>query len=147
MTYATASTLALLTREQVGDQLHLTPHSIDGLVQSGELSPVLVSTGGERRFWPDEIMAYALHAAISADAGACPEQVPDRSDRRPAFAPPARVTAARTVSLVRNGRKTRQPAWPPFTGPTGRLAPAYIGFADRDDLETYLRHRAEVELA
>ena len=75
MTSLSASTPALLTREQVGRRLDLTPQSVDGLVRSGELSPV-----------------------------------------------------------------------PPFTGPTERRVPAYIAFADRDHLVTYLRQRAEAEL-
>jgi hypothetical protein len=147
MTYPSASTPDLLTREQVGLRLDLTPQSVDGLVRSGELSPVRLSSVAERRFWPDEIMAYALRTAIDTEAVPSLDQLRARSERPLTSAPPALATAARTVALVRNGRKSRHPAWPPFTGPTRRPAPAYIGFADRDDLVTYLRHRAEVELA
>ena len=146
MTSLSASTPALLTREQVGRRLDLTPQSVDGLVRSGELSPVLVSTGGERRFWPDEIMAYALHASISDDPGSSPQWIDPGAVRGPAETPRPLVAIARRVELARNGRKSRQPAWPPFTGPTERRVPAYIAFADRDHLVTYLRQRAEAEL-
>jgi len=145
MTSLSPSTPALLTREQVGLQLDLTPQSVDGLVRSGELSPVLVSTGGERRFWPDEVMAYALHASISDDPG-LPERIDPAAVRGLAMQQRPLVVTARRLELARNGRKSRQPAWPPFTGPTERRVPAYIAFADRDHLVTYLRHRAAAEL-
>jgi hypothetical protein len=146
MTSLTASTPALLTREQVGLRLELTPQSVDGLVRSGELSPVQVSTGGERRFWPDEIMAYALHASIGHDPDSSPPWIDRQAVRRMAETRRPLVASARRVELARNGRKSRHPAWPPFTGPTERRVPAYIAFADRDHLVTYLRHRAEAEL-
>jgi hypothetical protein len=145
MTSPSAPIPALLTSEQVGQQLDLTPVSIDGLVRSGELSPVLVSSGGERRFWPDEVMAYALHAAISAE-GAAPTAAVATGPGSVSAAPlpsPGEITRA----LARHGRKDRHPAWPPFTGPTERRVPAYIAFADRDHLVRYLRHRAEDEPA
>lgn len=62
---------------------------------------------------------------------------------------PTGERAARPVSveLPRNGRQSRHPAFTPFTGPTERRPPAYIAFADRDHLVSYLRQRAEAELA
>ena len=132
-----APTLALLTREEVGIRLNLTPHLVDGLVKSGDLSPVRVSSGSDRRFWPDEIIAYALRASISADAGADNQYRPGLS-LGPEIQAPAKP---------RNGRQARHPAWPPFTGPVERHVPAYIAFADRDHLVKYLRRRALVEVA
>jgi len=61
----------------------------------------------------------------------------------PTGAPAARAVP---VELPRNGRQSHHPAWPPFTGPTERRAPAYIAFADRDHLVSYLRQRAEADL-
>ncbi len=150
MTYPAASPLGLLTREQVGVRLDLSPKSVDGLVKSGELSPVLVSTGGERRFWPDEIMAYALHAEIAADTRPWTRHPSAGSERGPVSSsstPAASVPSAGRADRARNGRKSRQPAWPPFTGPTERRVHAYIAFGDRAHLVSYLRQRAEVELA
>jgi hypothetical protein len=132
-----AQTLALLTREEVGIRLHLAPRLIDGLVKSGELSPVRVSSGSDRRFWPDEIIAYALHASITADAAADARRRADvagEPDVAPAIKP-------------HPGRQPRHPAWPPFTGPVERHVPAYIAFSDRDHLVNYLRRRALVELS
>jgi len=131
-----APTMALLTREQVGLRLDLTPASVDGLVKSGELSPVRVSSGNDRRFWPDEIMAYALHAAMSEDGRQSALQVVSEPDR-------ARDTTVVNPTVSRPGR---QPSWPPFTGPIEHRVPAYIAFARRQDLVNYLRRRAEVDL-
>jgi len=131
-----APTLALLTREEVGARLNLAPRLVDGLIKSGELSPVRVSGGSDRRFWPDEVIAYALRAAITEDAAA--------NARRTAG---AAVAAAEPVAKARTGRLPRHPAWPPFTGPIERHIQSYIAFADRDHLVNYLRRRALVELA
>ena len=137
MTYESATpTLALLTREQVSLRLDLTPASVDGLVKSGELSPVRVSSGNDRRFWPDEIMAYALHAAVSADERQPAQQVAAEPD------PPADTT----VVIPPVSRRNRHPSWPPFTGPVEHPVRAYIAFAHRQDLVNYLRRRAEVDL-
>jgi hypothetical protein len=132
-----APTLALLTREEVGLRLNLTPRLVDGLVKTGELSPVRVSSGTDRRFWPDEILAYALHASITEDAAA------DAQRRHGLTAEPEVEAAVKP----RAGRAARHPAWPPFTGPTEHRVPAYIAFADREHLVNYLRRRAQVELA
>ena len=132
-----APTLALLTREEVGVRLNLAPRLVDSLVKSGVLSPIRVSRGSDRRFWPDEVIAYALRAAINEDAAA--------DARRLAGAPEA--APAEPVAKARKGRLPRHPAWPPFTGPIEHHIQSYIAFADRDHLVNYLRRRALVELA
>jgi hypothetical protein len=57
------------------------------------------------------------------------------------------LTPAALSARHRTGRPIRHPAWPPFTGPTERRAPAYIAFSDRDHLVRYLRQRAEFDPA
>jgi hypothetical protein len=132
-----APILALLTREEVGIRLNIAPRLVDGLVTSGELSPVRVSRGSDRRFWPDEIIAYALRASITDEAVA---------EARRGGSLAAELAVA-PVATPRSRRQPRHPAWPPFTGPTEHHVPAYISFADRDHLVKYLRRRALVELA
>ncbi|HLY15222.1 MAG TPA: hypothetical protein VKR24_12805 [Candidatus Limnocylindrales bacterium] len=131
------TTPALLTREQVGVRLDLTPARVDRLVASGELSSVRVSSGNDQRFWPDEVIAYALRAEICTDVSVA---------QPGSEAPQAEAAVAAPIRLQR-GRLPRRPAWPPFTGPVERHVPAYIAFAHRDDLVRYLRRRALIEVA
>ncbi len=141
---ANASMISLLTRDQVCLELDLPPRSVDLLVETGQLSPVRVSAGTDLRFWPDEIMTYALRAALKADARASTGLVPT-----PEAAPTTRSQGPAPEhwgqAAARSGRRIRRPAWLPFTSPVQHAKRAYIAFADRDHLVSYLRQRSDAE--
>ena len=144
-----APILVLLTREEVGARLNLAPRLVDGLIKTGDLKPVLVSGGSDRRFWPDEVIACALRASINEDAAADARRLAGTLPAAGAEAAAGMPSAAGAdpVARKRIGRPARHPAWPPFTGPIERHIQSYIAFADRDHLVNYLRRRALVELA
>jgi len=79
-----------LTLDDVAATLNLSPEEVGALVDAGDLTAVVMSTGGAPVFWPPQVLALAARSAadLTVDAlkGMSPQQI--------AQLPPAKLAKA-----------------------------------------------------